>query len=168
MALETTPASSQSDGRWRVTYVPTGSNALSVAILNAGTAKPLTYGITADGFSHSVSQATVEDKRLTLIQDLSRPGRVTETIEITVPASTTADSADLILSGLSVSGAEGQFVIRRGVDNATTHIVAQIVDLITAVVGVRRANAPVENGVDTATYTLYPVKPTQRQVALVA
>ena len=77
-------------------------------------------------------------------------------------------SADLILSGLSVSGAEGQFVIRRGVDNATTHIVAQIVDLITAVVGVRRANAPVENGVDTATYTLYPVKPTQRQVALVA
>ena len=30
MALETPPASVQSDGKWRITYVPTGSNAAAV------------------------------------------------------------------------------------------------------------------------------------------
>lgn len=168
MALETVPASTQSDGKWRVTYVPTGSNPLSVAILNGVTAKALTYGITADGWSSSKTQATVEDKRLTLIQDLSRPGRVTETYELKVVASEVADTADAILAGLATSGAEGQYVVRRAVDNATTHTVGQIVDVITAVVGVRRPDAPVENGVDTAMYTLFPTKPTVSQGVLVA
>lgn len=168
MALETAPASSQSDGRWRVTYVPTGSNALSVAILNGGTAKPLTYSITADGFNYSVTQATVEDPRLTMVQDLSRPGRVTETLELTCVASTVADTADAILLGLSGSGAEGQLLVRTGVDNATTHTTGQKADLITFVVGVRRPNAPVANGVDTVTYTLFFTKATQRQATLVA
>lgn len=168
MTLETTPASTQSDGRWRITYVPTGSAAKSVAILNGATAKAITYGITGDGWNATKTQATVEDKRLTQIQDLSRPGRVTEGYEVTVVDSVTADSADVVLAGLSASGAEAQFVVRRAVDNATTHIIAQIVDVITAVVGVRRPNAPVENGVDTASYTLFPVQPTQSQVPLVA
>lgn len=168
MALEPTPASTQSDGNWRITYVPTGSNAKSVAILNGATAKPITYGLTADGFAATIAQATVEDKRLTLIQDLSRPGKVTETAELKAVSSTTADSADQILLGLSQSGAEAQFLVRRGVSNAVVHTVGQIGDLITAVVGVRKPDAPTENGVDTATYGLYMTKPTERQVALVA
>lgn len=166
--IEATPASSQSDGRWRVTYVPTGSNAKSAAILNGVTAKPITYGLTADGFQHATTQATVEDKRLTLIQDLSRPGRVSETLELTAVASTTADSADLVLKGLSESGAEAQFAVRRSTDNATTHTTGQFADIITGVVGVRRPNAPTENGVDTASYTVYITKPTERQATLVA
>lgn len=168
MALETTPASTQSDGRWRVTYVPTGSNAKSVAILNGGTAKSLTYGLTADGFNHSTSQASVQDKRLTLIQDLTRPGRVSETLDLKAVASTVVDSADQVLLALSQSGAEAQFLVRRGVDNATTHTVAQVADLITGVVGVRRPEAPTENGVDVASYSVFITKPTERQIVLVA
>ena len=166
--IEAVPVSSQSDGRWRITYVPTGSNALSVAILNGATAKPITYGLTADGFDYQRTQATVEDKRLTLIQDLSRPGKVTETATFKVVASLTADSADLVLKGLAASGAEAQFLVRRGVDNATTHIVAQIGDLLTGTIGVRRPDAPVENGVDTAQYTFYASKPTVTDAVLVA
>lgn len=168
MALEATPASVQSDGNWKIWNIPSGGNALSVAIINGVTSKPITYGLTADGFSYSISQATVEDKRLTLIQDLSRPGRITETADFKVVASTDAASADAILGALAASGAESQFTVRRAVGNATLAIVAQLADVITAVVGVRRPDAPVENGVDTATYTLSFTKPTVRQGVMVA
>lgn len=168
MALETPPLSSQSDGRWRITYVPIGSNAKSVAILNGVTAKPLTYGLTADGFTHETTQATVEDKRLTMIQDLSAPGRITETATFKVVQSATADSADLVLQGLAESGAEAQFFVRRGVANADIHATGQKGDLLTGRVGVRRPNAPTENGVDTAEYSLFLSKPTERQITLIA
>ena len=168
MALEPVPASSQSDGRWRITNVPTGSNAKSVVILNAATATPVTYGLTADGWDHQKTQATVEDKRLTLLTDLSRPGRITETLTAKAVASDDPKSADKILSALATSGTETQFVVRRAVDNATTHAVGQIADIITGVVGIRRPDAPAENGVDTVQYAIYITQPTQSEVALVA
>lgn len=168
MAAENVPASSQSDGRWRITNLPSGSNAKSVAILNGGTAKPITYGIVAGGWNHSVNQATVEDKRLTLIQDLSRPGKVTETLEVTVVESDDVASADRILAGLAASQVESQFVVRRAVANDAVHAVAQRADIITGIVGVRRPDAPVENGVDTAKYSIHPTKPTERDAVLVA
>ena len=74
----------------------------------------------------------------------------------------------MILKGLSQSGAESQFFVRRAVDNATVHTVGQIGDLVTGIVGVRRPNAPVENGVDTAEYALFVTKPTESDVVLVA
>ncbi len=168
MAIEATPASTQSDGRWRITNVPAASNAKSVAILNGATAKPITYGITAGGWDQQVSQATVEDKRLTLLQDLSRPGKVTETLNVTVVASADVNSADRVLAGLSASQAESQYAVRRAIGNEVTHTVGQLADIITGVVGVRRPDAPVENGVDTAQYTIYITKPTERDVALIA
>lgn len=168
MVAEAVPASTQSDGRWRITNLPSGSNAKSVAILNGGTGKPITYGITAGGWNHTVNQATVEDKRLTLIQDLSRPGKVSETLEVTVVESEDVTSADRILSGLAASQVESQFVVRRAIANADTHAVGQRADVITGVVGVRRPDAPVENGVDTAKYSIYITKPTERDAVLVA
>lgn len=165
MAVEQTPASSASDGRWRITYVPSGSNALSVAILNGATAKPVTYGLTADGWNHTVTQATAEDKRLTLVTDLSRPGRITEALEITYVKSTTTDSADVIF----VEGLEGQLLVRRAVANTTTHTATtQKGDLITFIAGTKRPNPPVENGVDTISQTLYITSPTLRDQTLVA
>lgn len=168
MAQENIPSSSQSDGRWRITNVPNGEDATSVAVLNGATAKAITYGLTADGWDRQISQATVEDKRLTLIQDLTRPGKVTETVNIKVVVSADPNSADAILKGLSASQAESQFVQRQGVGNAVEHEVDQVADILTGVIGVRRPDAPVENGVDTAQYTLYLTKPTRSDVALVA
>lgn len=164
MALETVPASSQSDGRWRITYVPSGANALSVAILNGATSKAVTYSLTADGFNYSLSQATVEDKRLTLVQDLSRPGKVSETLEIKYVASTSVDSAAVLF----VAGLEGQLNVRRGVDNATTAVVAQKADVITFIAGAQRPDAPTENGLDTISQTLFITAPTVSGGVLVA
>lgn len=164
MALETTPASVQSDGKWRITYVPSASNALSVAILNGGTAKPVTYGLTADGFNWTTTQATVEDKRLTLVQDLARPGRITEALEIKYVRSTTSDSADVIF----VEGLAGQLNVRRAVDNATIHTIGQKADVVTFIAGVKRPDPPTENGVDTISQTLYITAPTVREGTLVA
>lgn len=164
MAIEQTPASTQSDGKWRITYVPTASNALSVAILNGATAKPLTYGFTADGFNWSISQATTDDKRLTNPQDLSRPGRITETLEVKYVRSATTDSADAVL----IEGLAGQLNVRRAVDNATIATVAQKADVITFVAGVKRPDPPTENGVDTISQTLYITAPTVRDGVLVA
>lgn len=168
MAAENVPASSQSDGRWRITNVPSGSNAKSVAILNGVTAKPVTYGIVAGGWAFDRAQSEVTDPRLTLQQDLSRPGKVKETLEITVVESADVASADRILAALAESQVETQFLVRRAVANADTHSVSQKGDLLTGVVGVRRPQAPVENGVDTAKYGFYFTKPTETDVTLVA
>lgn len=164
MALEPVPASSQSDGRWRITFVPSGSNALSVAILNGATATPLTYSFTADGFNWATAQATVEDKRLTLEQDLSRPGKTTETLEVKYVDSVDPKSAAVLLP----AGTEGQLTVRRGVSNATTATVGQKADVITFIAGAQRPDAPTENGLDTISQTLYITAPTARRALLVA
>lgn len=164
MPLDNVPASSQSDGKWKIAFVPAGSNALSVAILKGVSAKALTYSFTPDGFVLTRDQATVSDPRLTLIQNLSRPGKVTETLDMKYVASAAADSADAVLT----EGLAGQFVIRRGTDNATDWAVGQKVDVITFQLGVKRPDAPTENGVDTVSQTAFITAVTQTQVALVA
>lgn len=162
MAAEDVVASTGSDGRWRVGFTALADNPLSVADLIAGDL--LTYSLTADGFDHQVTQATAEDKRLTLIQDLSRPGRVTEALNIKYVRSTDAGSAHALL----VQGTEGHLTIRRGVANATEWTIGQEVDVITFEAGVQRPDAPVENGVDTISQTLYITAVTQYDATLIA
>lgn len=162
--LDPVPQSSQSDGRWKIAYVPKGENPLSVAVLKGATAKNLTYSFTPDGFQLARSQATVNDPRLTLIQILSRPGKVTETLALKYVESLDADSASMILT----DGLEGQFVVRRGVDNATDWTAAQVVDVITFVLGVERPDAPTENGVDTISRDAFITAVTQSRQKLVA
>lgn len=164
MALDPVAASSQSDGRWKINYVPKGSNALSVAILKGATSKALTYSFTPDGFQLAKSQATVNDPRLALIQILQRPGKVTETLNLKFVASSDADSADVVLT----DGLEGQFVIRRGIDNATDWTIAQKVDVITFALGVRMPDPYTENGVDTVSRQAWITAVTQSQQALIA
>jgi hypothetical protein len=164
MALEPVPASTQSDGKWRITYVPSSANALSVAALIGATAKPLTYGFTPDGFAWTITQAVVEDKRLTLLQDLSRPGKTTETLEVKYVASEEPTSASAILP----QGTEGKLNVRRGIDNAIVPTVGQKADVITFIAGAQRPDAPTENGLDTISQTLYITAPTVRNGVLVA
>ena len=164
MALDPTPASSQSDGRWKINTTPTGSNALSAAILNGGTSKPMTYSFTPDGFNYNVTQATVTDARLTLATDLTRPGKKSETLELKYVDSSDAASAAVLLT----EGSTGQFTIRRGIDNATIWTVAQKADVITYVLGAQRPDAPTENGIDTISQTAYITAVTVRQGTIVA
>lgn len=162
MAAEPVVASTQSDGKWRITNLAVGVNALSVAAINAGTA--LTYSFTPDGFNYTITQETVNDPRLTLIQNLSRPGKKTETLEVKYVRSADATSADTIL----VEGLAGKLNIRRAVDNATTATVGQKADVVTYVAGAKRPDAPTENGVDTISQTLYITDVTVQNGILVA
>lgn len=164
MAAETVPTSTQADGTRTIWYVPTGSNAKSAAILNGATAKKVTYSFTSDGFNYGITQAEVEDKRLTLDQDLTQPGRKKETLEVKYVRSTAADSADAILT----EGLTGQFSVRYGVANATdATVTTQKVDIITWKAGAKRPDPPVENGVETITQTMFITAVTQREQVIV-
>ena len=163
MPLDNIPASSQSDGRWKVAYVPSG-NALSVAIVKGATSKNLTYSFTPDGFNWSIAQSEVPDPRLTLDQDLTRPGKKKETLETKYVDSDAVDSAAVVLA----EGTSGFFVVRRGIDNATDWAVGDKVDVITFTAGAQRPDAPVENGVDTISQTQYITSVTKRKALLVA
>lgn len=164
MPLDTVPASSQSDGRWKIAFVPSGSNPLSVAIIKGASSKNVTYSFTPDGFNWSITQAEVADPRLTLVQDLSRPGKKKETLETKYVDSAATDSAAVVLP----EGTQGFFVVRRGTDNATDWTVGDKVDVITFTAGAQRPDAPVENGVDTISQTQYVTDVTKRKVTLVA
>jgi hypothetical protein len=168
MALDPIPTSFQSDGLWTVTYVPTGSNPLSAAILNGSSAKDITYNLTSDGFTYAVTQATVDDKRLTLVQDLSRPGKTTETLSIKYVDSKDAASLAVLFAPVSGVYLAGFFVIRRGVANGTAYATGDIVDVITFQLGVQAPDAPAENGLDTITQGVYITSATQRKVPVVA
>jgi len=145
--------------------VPSGSNAKSAAILNGATAKKITYSFTADGFNYAISQAETEDKRLTLDQDLTRPGRKKETLEVKYVRSSATDSADQLLA----EGTSAQFAVRYGVTNATdATATTQKVDIITFTAGAKRPDPPVENGVDTVSQTIFITAVTQRDQAVVA
>lgn len=164
MALDPIPASFQSDGLWTITYVPTGSNPLSAAILNGASAKDVTYNFTADGFTYGVTQTEVADGRLTLVQSLTRPGKTAETLSVKYVDS--VDPASLAVT--FTPGLTGFLVIRRGVQNGTAYAVGQIVDVLTFQLGVQAPDAPAENGIDTINQGVYLVSATQRKVLVVA
>lgn len=167
--LDAVPQSSQSDGRWKIAFVPAGTgqttvNPLSLAKVSGTGSVNMTYSFTPDGFNYAVTQATVEDKRLTLTQDLSRPGKTTETLENKYVESTDVKSAASVLT----QNTSGYFIVRRGVDNADDWAVGDVVDVITFIAGYQRPDAPTENGLDTITQSQFITAPTQRKVALVA
>lgn len=164
MALDPVPASQASTGQWKIIYLPAAANALSVAALIGGTAKPLTYGFTPDGFNWTISEASVADPRLTLSVTLSQPGTSTEVLEVKYVASADATAAAQIL----LQGVTGQLNVRRGVANATAPTIGQKADVITFVAGRQRPDAPTENGLDTISQTLYITAPTVQGGTLVA
>lgn len=160
MALDTVPTSSQSDGRWKIAFVDIADDPTSVADIIAG--DDVTYSFTADGFDWQITETLTEDKRLTLDQDLSAPGRTTETLNLRYVDSVTAGSAAVLFT----YGLEGYFVVRRGVANATEWTAAQKADIITVRLGKQRPDAPVENGVDTISQQAGITDVTQQKVTL--
>lgn len=163
MALEAVPGSVSTPGNLRIAFVPSG-NALSVAVLVASTTKDLTYSLTPSGFNRAIGQDTIDDPRLTLVQKLSKPGNVTETLELQWVYGTDADVAGTALA----VGTTGFIVARYALPNATAWTAAQKVDLLTIQAGQPRKDAPADNGVYTATQTIFLTAPTQYDAVLVA
>lgn len=161
-------ASSQSDGRHKITWVPRGTgtapNPLSAAVLKGASAIAMTYGFTQDGFTPAGTQASIEDKRYTLNSNLSRPGKVTDALNVKYVDSTDAGSPAVVLK----QNVEGWFVVRKGKDANADWAAADVVSVYTVICGVQLEDVPTENGLDTISQGMYITQPTQRKVALVA
>ena len=164
MALENVPGSVASDGNLRIAFVPSGSNAKSVAILNAAPVKDLTYSFTPDGFTRTITENTVEDARLTLKQILSRPGTKTETVEVKYVYGAAVDIAAVALT----EGVTGSLTCRYVTPNATVWTSGQKVDVLAFVAGAQRKDAPTANGLFTISQTLYLTAVTETDALLVA
>lgn len=164
MALEATPNSVPTDSNFRVWFVPAGSNAKSVAILNGATAKSLTYSLTPAGFNRTTTEETISDERLSLKQMLERAGTVGETLEVQYVYGDAGDVASVALA----AGVEGYIVARYAVPNATDATIAQKVDIIPISCGKQRKDQPTRNGVFTKTQKLFVTGVVEDDVALVA
>jgi hypothetical protein len=165
MAAEPVPSSVAADGNLRVTFVPAAGNAKSVAILNGGTAVPLTYYLTPSGLTRNITENSIDDPRLTLIQSLSRPGTTSQTLDLQyVFGDDTDDAARTALT----RGTEGYIVIRYAIPNATAYTTGQKVDIIPVIAGFQRKDTPTSNSVLTITQSFGVTGDTQEDVALVA
>lgn len=162
MAAEAVPLSVAFDGNLRIAFVPSGSSAKSVAILAGSSTKDLTYSLKK--FDSQITEETVEDPRLTLKQKLTQPGKSSQTLEVQYVFGDDSDTAASTL----VEGTQGSIVARYSIDNATAWTTGQKVDIITVRCGKQRKDAPVENGVQTITQTLFVTGVTQDDVVLVA
>lgn len=160
MAAEAVPESVNSDGNLRITFTALADNPLSAADLVAGA--DLTYSLKT--FTLTETQATVEDKRLTLTQDLTRPGKKTFKCEVQYVFGDVGDVAGDTLA----EGTKGHLSARYSVDNATAWTAAQIADVITFKAGAQRKDPPVENGVQTITQELFVTAVVQKDAAVAA
>jgi hypothetical protein len=162
MAQETVPGAVASDDNLRIAFVPGVVDATSAATLTGATTKDITYSLKA--FNRTITEATIDDPRLTLKQVLQQPGRITETLEIQSVFGGTDDVAKVALA----EGTLGSIVARYAVANADDWTVGDIVDVIPVRCGRQRKDAPTENGVWTFTQTLFVTDVTKNDVPLVA
>lgn len=160
MAAEDVPESVAWDGNLRITWTAFADDAKSAADLATGV--DLTYALKT--FARQITEARIEDPRLTLTQILEKPGKVTESIE----ANYVFGGADDVASDTLIQGTKGHLTIRYSVPNATAWTAAQIADVVTVQCGKKRKDAPVENGVQTLTQTLFVIDVSEDDATITA
>lgn len=160
MAAEAVPESVNSDGNLRITAVAEADDAKSAADLTAGF--DLTYSLKT--FNRTIGEAVVEDPRLTLVQQLQKRGKITETIEV---QGVFGDTGDVAYKECT-PGTKLHVAVRYSIPNETAWTAAQVADILHIECGARRKDAPVENGVQTYTQNWYVVAPSEEDVALSA
>jgi len=162
MAQEIVPGSVAYDDNLRIAFVPEGSDPLSVAVLTGPTTKDLTYSLKA--FNRTVTEAVIDDPRLSLKQTLQKRGRISETLEVQYVFGADDDVAAVALA----EGTKGAIDVRYSLANATDWLAGQKVDSITIECGKQRKDAPTENGVQTVTQTLFVTGVSKDDAVLVA
>jgi hypothetical protein len=165
MTAESVPAGQASDGFFTVKFVPTIANTAAPTAVecNAAGAKFLTYSIEAGGYIHTVTINQIKTSRLTLPQVIQSDGTIEDALSIKYAYTNTAgDVVRLILP----TGQAGYIVERWALANATTWVVADMVDVIPIKASVALKDAPVANQELTRTQVLNVTAPVMRDVAL--
>ena len=146
MALEEVQPGQVSDGHGLVVAYPKGTFAdrskPTVAELNDEDAVYLTYGLTPDGFNHTVTTADVTISRYALDQDLTIEGKSTHAVTVKYVYLNT--DADVVRTTLT-PGSEWEIVHRLGVPNETAFAADQIIDVIPVKCGLSLKDIPAAN-----------------------
>lgn len=167
MTSSPVPRSVQSTGNLRVAFVTHGSDPLSATVLNA--APDVTFHLTGDGYTPTISENAVTSSRLGARQVLS--GRGTFGEDLAIEYIFGGDDADLgaLLTDLLAEGTLGYLVVRRGIPNETVWAAGQTVAAVhTVECGRQQLQPPDENGLDRIKQALYTTAPTQYLTGLYA
>jgi len=158
--IEVTPASTSTEGNYRIKFVTTiAGAAATVAEFNDGT--DITYSLTPDGWNPSQDQAVITDDRLTLEQILERPGKKTKSLMVKYVDSATGAATVLI------EGTAGFILVRPIVPNETVGVAAQEYVRWPVTCGEQMDDAPTTNGVFTKSQKLFVTGAVTRE-ALIA
>lgn len=165
MAKSTVPQSVESGGNfkvWALPYTPeTSLTTVTVAELKAE--NDVTYSFTTSGFDSDGSQEEVTDDRLTLRDVLSRPGKVTNTLQLQyVFGSDDKVQADKIF----VQGMKYKLVVRWSIDNEVAPAASQLVDIHPIEIGFVKKDAPTANGRQTKSPKTFYIGPVVQDVKL--
>lgn len=153
MTQEAVPESVETMDNLRIAIVPDGElDPKSVADLGDSTVKDLTYSLTPDGWAFPRTETEITDRRLTLAQEGSRPGR--EKIGPIVLRYVYGSDSDVARAALA-KGTEGTLVYRDAVPNATAWTLGQKVDLIKFKAGAQRKLPPAADGTFQIEQTIY-------------
>ena len=167
---EAVPTGVVSDGNGRVVFVktladPSKPKVTELSSTTAGAVVPLTYSITGDGYSHSVTINKVTANRLTLPTQIQYDGTEVDDLSITYAyTNTEGDKVRLALP----KGTTGYVVERWAIPNGTEWAAAQIVTVIQITASTSLPNAPVTNQELTRTQALNVSGKVWRDVAVVA
>lgn len=167
MPIEDVQRGFAADGAGIVYWVETIADptAPTAAEIAAGTR--LTYGMTPDGFNHTVEVATVTSGRYTLAQALSYDGVVTDSVEITYVYNRETPTPIETLIGRQ--GEEGFIVHALGYPNDHELEAGDIVNAVIPVTtSIPRDNPPAQNTEATKTVRLNVTGVVGREVAIVA
>jgi hypothetical protein len=166
----TQPASVPADGNLKVLFVATIADPENptVAECTAGSVADLSCYLTATGFNPSTDEQTITDDRLCSRATFERPGRHTDSLEVTYvfnPASPGDDVAYQTLAYLE----QGFLVLRWGVPYETAIAAADTVDVYPIQCGIQKKQPPTANSVLMATQKLFIPSPgVQRDVTVAA
>lgn len=167
MAIEEVQRGFAADNNGIVLWVPDIADPTRPTATEIAAGTRLTYGLTADGFQHTVEVATVTSGRYTLAQALTYDGVVTDSVEVTYVYNRETPTPVETLIGRQ--GEEGFIVHALGYPNDHELTTGDIVNAVIPVTtSIPRDNPPTANTEATKTVRLNVVGVVGREVAIVA
>jgi hypothetical protein len=166
----TQPASVPADGNLKVAFVATIAvpGAPTEAELTAGSVEDLSCYLTGTGYNPSTDEQTITDERLCSRATFERPGRYSDSLEVTYVFNPDSPGDDVAYQTLAYLE-EGYIVTRWGVPYETAFAAGDIVDVTPVQCGIQRKQPGAANSVLMAMQKLFIPSPgVQRDVTVAA
>lgn len=167
MPIEPVQRGFAADGNGIVLWVPSIADPTKPTAAEIAAGTRLTYGLTPDGFNHTVEVASVTSGRYTLAQALTYDGVVTDSVEVTYVYN--RENPTEVETLIGRQGEEGYIVHSLGYPNDHELTTGDIVNAVIPVTtSIPRDNPPAQNTEATKTVRLNVTGVVGREVAIVA